>query len=241
MKERSGLFEHLVFDLDDTLLDTYRQLLPRATREACAAMVRAGLATDVETSLLACTELRKHQIESSDDPSRNEVFFGIVQRFGVRDGARPDDVVEAGLRSFYDRKIETDISLFPGVKETLSELRNRYDLYLVTSGTPSTQEEKIRILEIADYFKQVIFVDITKNERKYTAFATIMRATGSKPEHHLSIGNRIDTDIAEARLLNWKTCWVRYGEYADREPRNDSERPDFIIREIKELIDVCRL
>lgn len=241
MMGRPGFFEHLVFDLDDTLLDTYRQLLPLATREACAAMVSAGLATDVETCLLACNELRKQQIESSDDPSRNEVFFGLAQRFGVRDGVRPDDVVHAGLRSFYDRKIETDISLFPGARETLSELRKRYDLYLVTSGTPSTQQEKIRILEIGDYFKQIICVDITKNERKYAAFASIMRMTGSNPERHLSIGNRIDTDIAEARMLNWKTCWVRYGEYADREPLNDSERPDFIIRDIKELIDICRL
>lgn len=241
MSEKSGLFEHLVFDLDDTLLDTYRRLLPRASRDACAAMVNAGLETDVETCLLACAELRKKRTHAGEPPSRNEIFFALAQRFNVREGVHPDDVAQAGFRAFYERKVDTDISLLPGARETLAELRHRYDLYLVTSGTPTTQYEKIRILDIAGYFKEIICVDLTKDERKYSAFTKIMRATGSEPECHLSIGNRIDTDIAEARLLNWKTCWVQYGEYADREPLNESERPDFIIRDIKELIETCRL
>src|SRR5690606_34503838 len=112
----------------------------------------------------------------------------------------------AGFRAFYERKtrIPSDLSLFPGSRETLLALHERYNLYLVTSGSLETQKEKIRILGIRDIFKDIRCVDINKGERKSSAFAAIMNITRSPPERHLSIGNRVDTDIAEARLLAWK-------------------------------------
>jgi putative hydrolase of the HAD superfamily len=114
-------------------------------------------------------------------------------------------------------------------------------LNLVTAGHPATQEEKIRILGIRPLFTRIIVVDPSIGERKGSAFSEIMRESRKPPARHLSIGNRVETDIAEARSLGWKACWVRYGEHAAHEPANESEQPDFTIHHISELVSTCRL
>lgn len=237
--QASRSFQHLVFDLDDTLLDTYRQLLPEASRESCVAMIGAGLNADLASCLKACDEFRKHQLSHT----RNEMFPHLIDIFGVRGDSSTANIARAGIDAFYNRKdrINPKISLFPHALTMLRTMKTRYSLHLVTSGSPETQNEKIRILGIRELFQSIHCVDTLKNERKFSAFSAIMRATNAPPEHHLSIGNRIDTDIAEARRLNWKTCWVRYGEYASRKPQGELETPDFIIDDISELIAICRL
>ena len=227
-------FDHLVFDLDDTLLDTFRQLLPRATREACKAMVRAGLAADLEEAIQACAEHGKCH-------ARQELFTHLVKKFGTKESADPKIVAATGYKAFYNREVESDISLFPGAREMLVSLRKTYSLHLVTAGHRPTQEAKIRILGLEPVFTSISHVDPAAGERKGMAFERIMSAHGGSPNRYLSIGNRIDTDISEARRLGWRACWVRYGEYNAMKPSSDLEMPDYEIDRIDQLAEKCRL
>jgi len=227
-------FDHLIFDLDDTLLDTYRQLLPRASREACAAMIEVGMKTTVEDALKAWDEFRSAK-------ESEEIFAHLTKRFGVREGCDALAVAQRGFHSFYNRRVETNISLFAGARELLIRLYGNYGLHLVTSGSRATQEEKIRILGIAAYFKSIGHVDPSRGERKKNAFAKIMEETGCPPERYLSVGNRVDTDVAEARAIGWKACWVRYGEHASLQPSSEIERPDFIVDNVVDVVEKCRL
>jgi 2-haloacid dehalogenase len=233
--------EHLVFDLDDTLLDTSRQLMPRAVREAVEAMITVGLKTDFEAARLAWKEFSQRQSAPSD---QQDVFTYLIERFGVNSSALPTVVAKRGYSAFYNRKVESDIALFPGAREMLIELSQRYPLYLVTAGTKTTQEEKIEILKIAEYFKSISHVDPSQGQRKSEAFAAIhSRGDGHNPSpsSYLSIGNRIDSDIADAKRLGWTTCWVCYGEHTAMVPSNAFETPDFIIDNIIDLVRTCRL
>ncbi len=229
------MIEQIVFDLDDTLLDTYRQLVPKATRDACLAMIKEGLATDLETALKACAEREMKK-------PRHDLFTSLVSRFGIREGADPLKVAGAGSQAFYNRKVETDIQLFPGTRELLGELREKgYPLHLVTQGHRPTQEEKIRILGLEPYFDSIHHVDPKQGERKRDAFSRVMARTKLTPMSYLSVGNRIDTDIAEAKELGWQTCWLRYGEYKHMTPTLPLERPDYTIENLKELPQKCQL
>lgn len=227
--------EHVVFDLDDTLLDTSQQLIPRATREACEAMIDAGLRTTVEQALKACRDREVHT-------SRQDLFMSLVKKFGVDEGVDGLRVASVGHHAFYNRKVDEDISVFPGVNELLKELRAQgYRVHLVTQGHRATQEEKIQKLGIGSAFESISHVDPSRGERKGEAFRKLMTATGAPPSHYLSIGNRVDTDISEAKDLGWKTCWMKYGEYRFLTPSRTNEKPDFTIASLAELIDTCQL
>ena len=66
----------LIFDLDDTLLETSRLLVPQATRESCLAMIQAGLKADLET----CLNARKNLLTKN---LRNNIFEALVSELGV--------------------------------------------------------------------------------------------------------------------------------------------------------------
>lgn len=227
-------FDHLVFDLDDTLLDTFQQLIPQAARESCRAMIEAGLATDEDSCLAERNEfVRTHP--------RQGLYKHLVQRFGVRPNVDPNHVAQLGYDAFHIREVESNIDLFPGAKELVHELAKNYRVHLVTAGNRPTQAAKIRILGISELFESIHHVDPTCGLRKRDAFQAIMSRTCARPERCLSIGNRLDTDISEAKILGWKTCWVRYGEYAHMKPRDEFETPDFEIDQIRELRAACGL
>lgn len=225
---------HLIFDLDDTLLDTYRLLLPRATEEAFRAMIEAGLRAD----LADCHRMRSQLMKIEP---RSNLYPRLARHFGVRDGATEEMVVQAGLEAFYRRDIDSNISLFPGADQLLSDLGRRYSLHLVTAGDRATQARKVAILGLEPRFRSIHYVEPARGERKQAAFTAIIHGTGSAPATHLSIGNRLDTDIAEAKRVGCRTCWMRYGEYAEMKPASPDETPDFQINGLVELASVCRL
>jgi putative hydrolase of the HAD superfamily len=227
-------YDHLIFDLDDTLLDTFGLLLPQASREACVKMIDAGLKSSVDQCMIAREEI-------AQTSGRTDLFENIVHRFGGVTGREAQAIAAAGFKAFYDRKVESNISFFPGLRDTLHDLRDKYGVHLVTSGHPDTQAEKLRILDANGLFDSVTIVNSFAGETKDHAFKAVASRTGSDPARHLSIGNRLDTDIAPAKRLGWRTCWVKYGEYAQSKPANEFEIADVTINSIKELITACRL
>ncbi|MES2963991.1 MAG: HAD family hydrolase [Bdellovibrionota bacterium] len=227
-------FSHLVFDLDDTLLDTYGLLVPQASRDACTAMIAAGLSTD----LTPCMNLRE---ELGRSGGRGDVYGEIVARFGVRAGAEPSAVAAKGSDAFYNRRVSGELSLFRGAREMLRELKSRYELHLVTAGQEKTQHSKIEALNLGEIFQSIHVIDYRTGRRKGDAFAAIQHYSKLAPDLHLSIGNRLDSDIADAKRLGWKTCWVQYGEHADDSPQNEFETADYTIDGIEELVVACRL
>ncbi len=229
-----NVFEAVVFDLDDTLLDTWGKIVPQACRESCQAMIDAGLNGRLDDVLLA----RQTFIQS--DP-RGNVFRYLVETFGAKEGTHEPQVIAAGFNAFYTRNVETDIALVKGAAEILRQLKERCPIYLVTSGNPETQMQKIRTLQLLDTFVRIYLVDPSRGERKQQAFAQIMAKHEFPAEKFLSVGNRVDTDLADAKILGWETCWVRYGEYAHLLPQNEFETPDFQIEQLAELAKICQL
>lgn len=234
MSSANRSFTDLVFDLDDTLLDTYGQLVPQAAREACTAMIENGLKTNLEV----CLHAREHLAHTSE---RTHLFQSIAEKFGVSEGANPKVAADAGFRAFYDRKVEPSIKLISGAREMLESLKTHYKLHLVTAGHPDTQESKLRILGLRPCFDSVTIVNTFAKQEKGAAFAAIQAATKASSQNLLSIGNRLDTDISPAKRLGWSTAWVRYGEYAHTQIANPEENPDYTLQQITELPLVCQL
>jgi putative hydrolase of the HAD superfamily len=231
-------FDVIAFDLDDTLLDTTRLLMGPASKEACEAMIKAGLNTDLDTCLKVRRSFLLH------NPS-GDVYTYLAHYFGSApdeaDSVSKVGIATAGHRAFYSRQVEPHISLTEYSLQLLEELKFNYKLFLITAGDVPTQTQKVQFLKITSYFEKIFYINsYDKSETKLDAFKEISNS-GIKPERHLSVGNRIDTDLTPAKAVGWKTCWVKYGEYAQLMPKSPIEQPDFTIQKIEELKQTCQL
>lgn len=232
--QKRAEFQALIFDLDDTLFDTTGLLITPAAHEMAKALKEAGLKGDVPAIL-------SHRKQIIERQPRAEVIDALLDHFGVEEGQSRDKIREAGVSAFYARSINEDIHPYLGVPEMLMELKTHYNLYLVTLGSPLTQRRKLELLGLQSFFIKVFYVDISVTRGKQEALAEILLGHAQPSSTFLSIGNRLDTDLAPAKRLGMGTCWVRQGELRHMSATCAEEEPDYQIDRIQDLVRVCRL
>ncbi|NUN05437.1 MAG: HAD hydrolase-like protein [Bdellovibrio sp.] len=224
-------YKSIAFDLDDTLLDTSGILVPAAAQRACEAMIAAG----VQCSLEECLQMR-HDLASQQ--SHTEIFRGIIQRYGT---SQPEKAVEGALQEFYNPAVPATLPLMPGAIENLQYLKSNYQLFLVTMGSKTSQEQKIKALGIAQHFKKIYILNGFIGEKKDLAFRDILASEQHAPAQLLSIGNRLSSEIRDGKRLGTDTCYFAYGEHVGETPQFPEDHPDFTITTHQELIQVCGL
>lgn len=224
-------YKSIAFDLDDTLLDTSGILVPAASRRACEAMLAAGL----QCSLDECLQMR-HDMASQQ--SHTEIFTRIVKRFGT---SQPEKAVEGALQEFYNPAVPATLPLMPGALENLEYLKKDYQLFLVTMGSKTSQEQKIKALGIAHHFQKIYILNGFIGEKKDLAFRDILASQQHAPHELISIGNRLSSEIRDGKRLGADTCYFAYGEHVGEIPQYPEDHPDFTITQHKDLIPVCGL
>ncbi len=129
-----------------------------------------------------------------------------------------------------------EIKPFPGVKEFLT--KNTSQKVLVTKGNPETQQKKIAILGIKDFFEE-IFYPLTE-DNKTICFSEIIQ----KYPHHdcWVIGNKITAEIRSGKMLGLRTVLIKQGKYKTLKAKDSFEIPEYEIEEFYQLGDVlnCR-
>ncbi len=224
-------FKALVFDLDDTLLDTSQLLVPMAAKHACQEMIKQGL----QCSLQVCEQERA---KLANQLSHREIFKKIANDIGC---IHTELAIENAVNAFYNPAVPKNLPLMPGALENLSELSKKYSLFLLTTGNLETQLKKIHALNILHFFKEYFIVDAFKGERKLDIFKKIIYSYAYQPSEILSIGNRLSNEIREAKMCGCTTCYFEYGEHVGEKPSLAEDKPDFIIHQHSELISKCNL
>ncbi|MBK9294334.1 MAG: HAD family hydrolase [Oligoflexia bacterium] len=223
-----AIIKNIIFDLDDTLFDTYGLLVKPASMEAFQVMIEKGLNATTKACMQAHADFKKNNI-------RENVFLKIAEHFGSKGDIKTSVLARAGENAFLKRSIKENIKLFPQTKEVLKKLKSHYRLILLTIGDIQTQQTKINLLELDGIFNETIIVDVSSEKDKNSSFKNILTQSNLKPENFVSIGNRIDTDIAFAKTLGMKGVLFEHGEYLHLKPQNEFERPDHIVKNLKEF------
>jgi FMN phosphatase YigB (HAD superfamily) len=188
----------IIFDLDDTLLDTSAVLLPMALDDIEARLGAWGI-----------------RLPSLWRQTRGPGWF---DELAAREQLTVDQLRE--IKGLFFRRAdaishlpESAFPLRPSAPELLAALADamgRADLTLLTAGDRATQLCKLERTGLSRLpWAQVIIVE--RPEDKALAFDQLVRPGKSI----WSVGNRFSTDLAPASERGALVCLIRHGEHID--------------------------
>jgi len=218
----------LIFDLDDTLMDTYGQLVPEAHRQACLAMQQAGLDVPLETLYATRQRLLQEQ-------PRESVDHLLATHYGYPD----PEIIAAGHHTYFNPTIQT-LEPFPGVPEMLQRLNQSYPLFLVTSGYEQTQARKVQALGIGPCFAEILYVPVNERQGKEQRFRYLQQKYAYAAAQMVVIGDRVSNEIAAGNRLGCPTIWIRHGECAHILPEHPEETPTLVAQHILQVPDLLQ-
>jgi putative hydrolase of the HAD superfamily len=140
--------------------------------------------------------------------------------------------------AIYEAEKVRVLSPYPGVRETLGELRRRgIPLAIVTDAINGNALARLRKVGLAEYFDHVISFDMTGAKKPAPdAFLLALKKLGTLPSETLLVGDSLRRDIAPARQLGIITAYAKYGDRNVRGRDPPDCRPDHVLGDIRELV-----
>lgn len=213
----------MVFDLDDTLVDTTACLIVPLERRAAATMARlAGGSVDEEALLEELLRLRRTAPAELESELRRRV--PVLDPAALR--ARREILEEAS---------PDPITMEPPVRRMLGRLADRFELYLLTAGDPAFQRRKLEILGLDGPFRETQIADSRRPAGKGEWLSDLLDRRPVRPGEVLVVGNRIDREIRAGNELGMVTVRVRHGEGSELVPRTRDEKPDRVVETVLEV------
>lgn len=123
--------------------------------------------------------------------------------------------------------------VFRGVRGLLGSLYRRFSLSLVTTE----QVDRSFVLEgskLAGFFKCVESV----GEKTPEAFLRCCWEMQLEPTEVIAVGDRVKGEIVAANKAGITTVWLKRGKFSTELPSSKIEEPDFIIEDLKELVEI---
>ena len=209
----------LIFDLDDTLIPTSKEITPKKLEQALKKMIESGLQVDYLEGLETLFDLNSKSLRSKDALEE----FVILKKGNSAQ-------VDAGKKALDANLGKITISLDCQLNELLRKWNKSHRLAIVTGGAALIQHEKIDLYGI----EKALFEEIVVAEwgEKGKAYATLQERFGP----FLVVGDRIANDLSDAKKLGGITIHIRQGR-GEAEPKNHPD-VDFEIKTIKELTEV---
>jgi putative hydrolase of the HAD superfamily len=122
--------------------------------------------------------------------------------------------------------------------EVLSSLKGKFQLLLLTNGSPELQSEKLAMEpDLAGYFDHILISgNFGQGKPAPLIFNKALELAGIGPEEGIMIGDKLTTDVKGAAGVGIRTVWVN---------RKGSERsggiiPDYEIGNLRELEEIIQ-
>ncbi|MCZ8521488.1 MULTISPECIES: HAD family hydrolase [Paenibacillus] len=117
--------------------------------------------------------------------------------------------------------------------EVLDSLKGRYQLLLLTNGSPDLQKEKLAgVPQLAPYFEHIVISgEFGRGKPNPAIFEHAVSLLGIAPEEGLMVGDKLTTDIMGSNAIGMRSLWIN---------RHEAVRTDEIIpvHEIRSLRDI---
>ena len=183
-----------------------------------------------------CVKKRCEVIIESNNIDRQE-FYDRVEEC-----AKTDSYAVRAAALYYGAEIPKWYGelekLYPDTKMILEILSQKYKLGVIANQVAGTKD-RLDKWGIGKYFDVVVAsaeAECAKPDLKI--FNLALEQAGCKPNEAVMIGDRLDNDIVPAKQLGMKTVWVRQGFAKYQSISNETEKPDFIIDSISDILDI---
>ncbi len=214
----------IVFDLDDTLIDTSGCVTPYKLKQFLHFLIRSNVS-------VGSFEVAYRELIALDQScgSSKETVHRVLERF------QSLHLWEKALE-LYSEPLPKNfiISTTPQAKNVLRVLnRQGHALVLLTGGKRLFQLEKMEKagLEPSLFSK----IEIAEDFQKKPYYEAVLKEFSKPPCECYTVGDRIVPDLAPAHELGWKTVHMRWGrgKINKKEPWIDHS-----IYELSELLEI---
>ncbi len=232
----------IVFDLDGTLTDY---------KFGSEAGLRLALTTLNEKSQMSLSfeifqEAYKGVIEAESAWSSLSGFTESAKDNRIRRfqlllqglGREQSGSVLMEMAEAYGRGRSTGTRLYPDVIDTLTYLKEKYALAVLTEGDETTQMDQLAKLKIDTFFSTIVISDQTPwHKPNITLYRYTVIKMELEPENIIMVGDRLDWDIRPAKAIGMKTVWLNRSDSGENSS-NLSVEPDMIIQKLDELHNI---
>ncbi len=215
----------IIFDLDDTLIDTSGYITPFALESALEAMAAAGLVISGFTEALI-------QLKRINEAAASSIE-AITEFVEIHGGNASH--IEIGKQQLH-ADIPEDLPIFPveGAVELIVELAQHHQLALVTIGKLSRQMGKLKKAGVDSAFFSSIIASEEKNKK--SPYQWLLESYRYNPQETVVCGDRIAVDLAPGKELGFKTVHLKRGRGLNY--TGQKEDVDFQITALKDMKNI---
>lgn len=194
-------YRHLFFDLDHTLWD-YDQNVQESLNELFDIYALKDLKIPTATDFYSAFQTINHDLwrqynvgKIDKNILRKERFQRIFEHLGADGRAVPLNMEEDFLQ-----RTSSKPHLFPHSIDTLSYLRQKYELHIITNGFKESQAMKMASSGITAFFRLIVTSETTEYRKPdKRIFEYAMARLGTSPSACLMIGDNPESDIVGAK------------------------------------------
>ena len=214
----------IIFDLDDTLIDTSRYLTPIVFKNTIKELISNGLQIDEDWAIKTIFQIDKKSISSTEsikkflsDILAKKIFFDIA------------------FKAMTSQKNEIKIFTLKNAKSTLRYLSKAHKLAIVTKGDVKFQFEKIKKAGIdTSLFSKIV---VTKKS-KQLEYKRIMKDLGYESLDTFVCGDRVDYDLKPAKKIGCRTIHMKWGRGKKIFKNEDTKVVDYTIYSLEEILKI---
>ena len=208
-------YKYILFDLDGTLIDTNQMII-----DSFKHTYKTHLNRDIE---------EKEILQNFGEP-----LITTLRRYSPENA---EELYNTYI-DYNERVHDNSISLCCDIKECLEQLKEMgCVMAVVTSKRQKMAHRGLELLEIKEYFSEIITVDDTEEHKPHPApVLKALEKLGATPEEAIMIGDSI-FDIQCAHNAGVKAVQVTWGaslEHLQQEP------PDYLVDNALEIVDIVK-
>ncbi len=221
------MYKILLLDLDDTILDFHMQEQVAIRKTLSGAGIEP---TPENCALYSRINLAHWKRLEKGEITRDQVIFGRFAALFAELGVA-GDAEKTALA--YMEHLSQGHYFLPGAEAALARLHEKYRLFMVSNGTASVQERRIKSAGVGKYFENIFIsqhVGVNKPAKAYFDYC-FERIPGFDPAEAMIVGDSLSSDIQGGKNAGIATCWINPAHKSCSPDR----KPDYEIEGIAQL------